>query len=130
MDRDTILQKVTDTATTLTHAVWGASFSNVPRAPSGDSYLLSALSGMPKQVFTAAFPQPRAAAVFGRTFRGERTVRLDDVTQAPPDGQHAPYAGMPAGHPSVRSYLAVPVKGVHGDVLGGLSFWPLPGAIA
>ena len=34
----------------------------------------------------------------------------------------APYDGMPAGHPPVRSYLAVPVKGVHGAVLGGLFF--------
>ena len=29
---------------------------------------------------------------------------------------------MPAGHLPVRSYLAVPVKGVSGDVLGGLFF--------
>ena len=29
---------------------------------------------------------------------------------------------MPPGHLPVRSYLAVPVKGVGGDVLGGLFF--------
>ena len=29
---------------------------------------------------------------------------------------------MPAGHLPVRSYLAVPVRGMQGDVLGGLFF--------
>ena len=39
-------------------------------------------------------------------------MRLDDVTKDPRYGKNAPYFGMPAGHLPVRSYLAVPVKGV------------------
>ena len=44
------------------------------------------------------------------------------MTTDPRYGQNAPYFGMPPGHLPVRSYLAVPVKGVYGDVLGGLFF--------
>src|SRR6185503_11298224 len=107
LDRDTIVQKVTDTARELTHAEFGAFFYNVHDAASGDTYMLYTLSGAAKEAF-AGFPQPRATAIFGPTFRGEATVRLDDVTQDPRYGKSGPYFGMPAGHLPVRSYLAVP----------------------
>ncbi len=83
LERETIIQKVTDIATELTHAEFGA---------------------------------------FAPTFHGEAPVRLDDVTADPRYGKSAPHVGMPPGHLPVRSYLAVPVKGVTGDVLGGLCF--------
>src|SRR4029078_3314444 len=111
----------TDTATELTHAEFGAFFYNVRDPERGDSYMLYTLSGAPREAFSAV-PQHRATAVFGPTFRGERTVRLDDVTQDSRYGKNAPFFGMPAGHLPVRSYLAVPVKGVSGRVLGGLFF--------
>ena len=120
LERDTIVQKVTDTATELTHAEFGAFFYNVVD-PSGDAFMLYTLSGAPKEAF-ANFPHPRATAVFGPTFRGEGPVRLDDVTADPRYGKSAPYFGMPSGHLPVRSYLAVPVKGVTAGVLGGLFF--------
>ena len=121
LERDTILQKVTDTATELTHAEFGAFFYNVHENKTGDAYTLYTLSGAPKEAFES-FPHPRATALFGPTFRGEGNVRLDDVTQDPRYGKSAPYHGMPPGHLPVRSYLAVPVKGVSGDVIGGLFF--------
>jgi PAS domain S-box-containing protein len=121
LDRDTIVQKVTDTARELTHAEFGAFFYNVRDPESGDTYMLYTLSGAPKEAF-AGFPQPRATAIFGPTFRGEGAVRLDDVTLDPRYGRSGPHFGMPAGHLPVRSYLAVPVKGMSGDVLGGLFF--------
>ena len=37
-------------------------------------------------------------------------------------GHNPPHRGMPAGHLPVKSYLAVPVKGAGGDVIGGLFF--------
>ena len=127
LDRDIIVQKVTDIATELTQAEFGAFFYNVRDAEVGDAYMLYTLSGAPKEAF-AKFPHPRATAVFGPTFRGEGTVRLDDVTKDPRYGLKAPYFGMPPGHLPVRSYLAVPVKGVGGEVLGGLFFGhPQPG---
>jgi PAS domain S-box-containing protein len=121
LERETIVQKVTDLATELTRAEFGAFFYNVTDPGSGDAYMLCTLSGAPREAF-AKFPQPRATAVFAQTFHGEGPVRLDDVTADPRYGKSGPYFGMPPGHLPVRSYLAVPVKGMTGSVLGGLFF--------
>jgi signal transduction histidine kinase len=121
LDRETIVQKVTDTATSLTHAEFGAFFYNVRDPKSGDAYMLYALAGASREKF-AHFPHPRATAIFAPTFRGEGVVRLDDVTADPRFGHNAPFHGLPPGHLPVRSYLAVPVKQINGGVLGGLFF--------
>jgi PAS domain S-box-containing protein len=121
LDREAIVQKVTDIATELTHAEFGAFFYNVTDPESGNAYMLYTLSGVPREAF-AKFPQPRATAVFAPTFHGEGPVRLDDVTADPRYGKSSPYFGMPPGHLPIRSYLAIPVKGLNGDVLGGLFF--------
>ncbi len=121
LERDVIVQKVTDTATELTQAEFGAFFYNVHDPDTGDAYMLYTLSGAPKEAFSK-FPHPRATPIFAPTFKGEGVVRLDDVTKDPRYGQVPPYHGMPSGHLPVRSYLAVPVKGVSNEVLGGLFF--------
>ena len=121
LDRETIVQKVTDIATELTHAEFGAFFYNVTNPESGDGYMVYTLSGAPREAF-AALPHPRATAVFAPTFHGEAPVRLDDVTADPRYGRNAPFFGMPPGHLPVRSYLAVPVRAVQGEVVGGLFF--------
>jgi len=120
LDREAVVQKVTDIATELTTAEFGAFFYNARDESSGNLYMLYALSGAPREAF-ASFPHPRATAVFGPTFSGEGIVRLDDVTKDPRYGLNAPFHGMPEGHLPVRSYLAVPVKGLAG-VIGGLFF--------
>ena len=127
LDRDRIAQQLTDAATELTHAQFGAFFYNVHDSQSGNAYTLYTLSGAKKADF-AGFPHPRATAIFAPTFYGEGPVRLDDVTKDPRYGKNPPFHGMPEGHLPVRSYLAVPVRG-HGDeVLGGLFFaHPEPG---
>jgi PAS domain S-box-containing protein len=83
LDRDAIIQKVTDIATELTRAEFGA---------------------------------------FAPTFDSDTPVRIDDVTADPGHGKNVSTSGLPAGHRAVRSYLAVPVKGVRRNVLGGLVF--------
>ena len=83
--------------------------------------MLYAVSGAPKAAFSGS-PLPGASAVLGPTFRGEGPVRLDDVTKDPRYEESAPFFGMLAGHRPLRSYMAVPVKGWSGDVLGGLVF--------
>jgi GAF domain-containing protein len=114
------VQKVTDIATELTHAAFGAFFYNVHHA-SGDADQLYALSGVPRDAFENSL-QPRATAVFESTFAGDGVVRLDDVTRDPRYGKNHPYHGMRPGHLPVRSYLAVPVRGIKSNVLGGLFF--------
>jgi PAS domain S-box-containing protein len=121
LDRQAIIQRVTDIATELTRAEFGAFFFNAGDADSGNALVLTALSGAPLDAFSK-FPHPRATALFAPTFYGEGTVRLDDVTTDPRYGKNAPYFGMPSGHLPVRSYLAVPIKAIRGDVLGGLFF--------
>jgi signal transduction histidine kinase/ActR/RegA family two-component response regulator len=65
---------------------------------------------------------PRATDLFGPTFRGEGTIRIDDVRLDPRYGKNSPYFGMPEGHLPVTSYLAVPVISRSGEVVGGLFF--------
>ncbi|HEX6767282.1 MAG TPA: ATP-binding protein, partial [Polyangiaceae bacterium] len=120
LDVDRIAQTITDAATTLCEAEFGAFFRNVTNA-AGDSYLLYTLSGAPREAFEK-LGMPRNTALFVPTFAGRGPVRLDDVTQDPRYGKNAPHAGMPKGHLPVRSYLAVPVTARSGRVLGGLFF--------
>ncbi len=113
-----LLQMITDEATNLISAAFGAFFYNA-HDERGDAYLLYTLTGAPRESF-AAFPPPRATAIFEPTFKGTGIVRLDDVTADPRFGKNPPFHGMPAGHLAVRSYLAVPVRSRSGEVLGGL----------
>jgi PAS domain S-box-containing protein len=120
LDLETLVKSITDTATELTGAAFGAFFYNVID-DGGESFSLYALSGISREAF-AAFPMPRNTAIFGPTFRGEGIVRSADITRDPRYGHNEPYHGMPDGHPAVRSYLAVPVTSQVGEVLGGLFF--------
>jgi signal transduction histidine kinase len=126
LDEGQLVQAITDAATELSGAQFGAFFYNVLNEQ-GESYTLYSLSGAPREAFER-FPMPRNTALFAPTFRGEGLVRLDDVTQDPRYGKNAPYYGMPEGHLRVRSYLAAPVISRSGEVLGGLFFGhPEPG---
>jgi len=118
LDLGRAVQVVTDAATELTGAAFGAFFYNV-LDKAGESYTLYTLSGAPRSAFEK-FPMPRNTAVFGPTFRGEGVVRSDDITKDPRYGLNAPRRGMPEGHLPVCSYLAVPVVSRSGEVLGGL----------
>jgi signal transduction histidine kinase/DNA-binding response OmpR family regulator len=120
VDLERIVQKVTDAATALSGAEFGAFFYNVTN-DAGEAYTLYTLSGAPREAFSR-FGMPRNTAVFAPTFTGDAVVRLDDVTKDPRYGKSAPHHGMPVGHLPVRSYLAVPVISRSGGVIGGLFF--------
>ena len=119
-DLERILQTVTDAATAVSGAQFGAFFYNVTNED-GEAYLLYNLSGAPREAFES-FGAPRNTPIFAPTFRGEGPVRLADVTRDPRYGTMAPHYGMPKGHLPVRSYLAVPVTARTGEVMGGLFF--------
>ena len=99
LDLERLVQAVTDAATAVSGAKFGAFFYNVTD-DRGDAFLLYSLSGAPREAFER-FGQPRATALFGPTFRGEPPIRVDDVLDRPAlrhDGaapRHA--AGPPAG---------------------------------
>ncbi|HLH51077.1 MAG TPA: response regulator, partial [Roseiarcus sp.] len=120
IDLERAVQVVTDAATALSGAAFGAFFYNVVDA-NGEALLLYTLSGAPREAF-ASFPNPRNTQIFGPTFRGEGVMRSPDITQDPRFGKNPPYYGMPEGHLPVRSYLAAPVFSHSGEVIGGLFF--------
>lgn len=120
LDLKTLVQRLTDHATELVGARFGAFFYNVVNE-SGEAYLLYALSGAPKEAF-AKFGLPRNTPIFEMTFSGKGVVRLDDVKADSRYGTMAPHYGMPKGHLPVTSYLAVPVVSRRGEVFGGLFF--------
>ena len=120
VDQKQLVQRITDEATTLCGAQFGAFFHN-NLDDQGGTYLLYSLAGVPKEAFSS-FPMPRATQLFGSTFRGERVLRFDDVRLSPLFGQNPPYRGLPPGHLPVTSYLAAPVRSRSGEVLGGLFF--------
>ena len=126
LDLDRIVQIVTDAGVQLSGAKFGAFFyNNIDEH--GESLLLYALSGAEKSDFEG-FGHPRATEVFAPTFNGEGVVRSCDITQDPRYGNNPPHKGMPKGHLSVCSYLAVPVISRGGAVIGGLFYaHPDPG---
>ncbi|HSP99333.1 MAG TPA: PAS domain S-box protein, partial [Candidatus Dormibacteraeota bacterium] len=118
LDRARVLQTITDAATDLSGARFGAFFYNVV-APDGGHYLLYTLSGAPREVFEG-LGMPRNTSLFAPTFAGRSVVRVADIRRDPRYGHNAPHFGTPAGHLPVVSYLAVPVTSRGGEVLGGL----------
>jgi PAS domain S-box-containing protein len=129
LELEKLVQAVTDAGTELTGARLGAFFYNVDDG-AGGSYKLYTLSGESREQLDR-LPMPRNTALFGVTFRGEGTVRLDDVRRDPRFGANAPFYGLPEGHPPVVSYLAVPVVSRSGEVIGGLFFGhPDPGVFS
>src|SRR5688572_23116583 len=120
LDLKKLVQALTDAATEVTGAQFGAFFYNV-NDENGASYALYALSGVPRERFER-FPLPRHAELFSPTFKGQGSVRLSNVREDPRYGKNPPYFGMPGGHLTVTSYLAVSVVSRTGEGIGGLFF--------
>ena len=126
LDLETLLQAITDAATQLSGAQFGAFFYN-GQGEGGERIRPYTLSGAPLEAF-AHFDSPGPTAVFNPTLHEQTAVRSDDILQDPRYGRSSPHYGMPQGHLPVRSYLAVPVVSRSGAVLGGLFFGhPEPG---
>lgn len=120
LDLDRIIEAVTNEATRISGAQYGAFFYNVTDV-SGESYLLYSLSGASRETFDR-IGMPRNTGIFATTFAGKGVVRSSDIRTDPRYGQNPPHKGMPEGHLPVVSYLAVPVVSGSGEVIGGLFF--------
>jgi PAS domain S-box-containing protein len=118
-DLRSLLQTVTDAATGISGARFGAFFYH-GKDSDGDLFTLPTLSGAAPEQFQR-FAQPRAAALFG-SLRGKGVVRSDDISTDPRFAPNQPQYAGPAGRLLVRSYLAVPVVARSGEVLGSLFF--------
>ncbi len=120
LDTQTVLQRVTDAATELTGAEFGAFFYK-SSTDADEALMLYTLSGAPREAFER-FGHPRPTPVFSPTFYGGAPVRVGDIQKDPRYGQWAPHFGMPKNHLPVRSYLAVSVASRSGETMGGLFF--------
>ena len=115
LDLERIVQTVTDIATEVSGARFGAFLYN--QADDG-SYALYALSGAPREGFNLQ----HNTALFEPAFRGRRPIRSDDVRKDEQHNGSAPHFAMSEGDSPVVSYLAVPVVSKTGQVHGGLFF--------
>ena len=96
LDRDKVVQAVTDVATELTTAEFGAFFYNVYK-DAAESYTLYTISGVPREAFSK-FPMPRNTEVFEPTFKGTGIVRSADITKDPRCGRNPPHTECPVGN--------------------------------
>ena len=118
-DLRTLVQAVTDAATQLTGAECGAFFYNQTDKTGG--YQPYALAGSSLAGFNG-FGDLQPTPLFEATFRGEGTVRCDDVQKDPRYGNRELHEGGSNEHLPIRSYLAVPVVSRNDDIVGGLFF--------
>jgi signal transduction histidine kinase/PAS domain-containing protein/ActR/RegA family two-component response regulator len=119
LDLPSLVQAVTDAATQLSTAQFGA-FFYVTTDVAGDALTLGALSGAPAEIFEH-LGSTGVAPIFHRVLNGEAAVRCDDALSDPRYGTSSQH-GVPIGDLPVRSYLAVPVKSRSGEIIGGLFF--------
>jgi PAS domain S-box-containing protein len=119
LDLQKLVQSVTDAATSVIRAEWGA-FLYSANDENGGKYSFRCLAGKTNENGAEFSPQG-LPDVFGAS--GRQVLRVADMTKdAHLNGVH------PFGTPTVRSYLAVPVVSRTSRVIGGLFFGhPDPG---
>ena len=120
LDLQTLLQAITDAATQLAGARFGALFYNGADEAAG-IYRLYTVSGVPRET-VQSLGSPSANPILAPTFEGEMIVRCDDLQTDARYAEWAPQFALGSGHLPVHSYLAVPVISRSGEVLGGLFF--------
>ena len=120
LDLDRVVRRLTDAATTLSNAEFGAFFFNSDRA-ADDSFKVYPLAGNSNGTFSS-FPRHTAGPLFDLTFTSKGITRNDDVSLDPRFGEAAPHHKLMTGFRPMKSYLAVPVVSRSGEALGGLFF--------
>ena len=125
-DLRSLMQAATDAAAGVCGARFGA-FFHYGEQGAGTLFSLYTLSGATSAEFQD-FAEPGARALFGPGLRADGLVRLGDIGIDPLHAGKAQQFGLPAGHPPLRSYLAVPVTARSGELLGSMFFGhPEPG---
>jgi GAF domain-containing protein len=114
LEIDKLLQTVTDAATELTGARFGAFFYNGIDAQ-GEAYLLYTLSGAPRESFEK-FGHPRPTALFGPTFQGRSSHPQRRCHPGPPVRNH----GAASRH-AARSSAGAELPGGGGEIAIGRS---------
>jgi PAS domain S-box-containing protein len=121
LDTQSVVQAVTDAATDVIDAEFGAFFSRSADATGREVYQLRALAGAAVEGFSR-LPHAGAAALLGPIFTGDSLLRVHDVMQEPRYGLAVPFQGVQESAVPVRSFLGTPVRARSGDVFGALLF--------
>ena len=121
-DLRSLLQAATDAATGIAGARHGAFLYLGRESGEGKLFSLYTTSGA-SPAGIEAFGEDGATGLFGpgQAAGAQVLLRSDDVTHDPRFHEAGPF-GLPAGHPAVRSYLAVPVVAHSGELLGTMFF--------
>jgi signal transduction histidine kinase/ActR/RegA family two-component response regulator len=120
LDMRTLLQTVTDAATRLTGAEFGA-FLPHPALREDDAFTLSAYSGAGRETFGRT-GHAWAVRLLGPVFHGGPALRSDDLARDPRTSQWLAAQEGPAASLPLRSCLVVPVVSRSDQVVGGLLF--------
>jgi len=125
-DLHPLLQELTDAATSISGARYGA-FFYASMADDGAAQMLHTLSDGARASF-ASFCAPRATELLNNSSHNNGPIRSVDLPAEDNAERAGPNHGLPPGTPLVRSYLAVPVALSSGVVIGCLFFGhPEPG---
>ncbi|QOY96256.1 PAS domain-containing protein [Massilia sp. UMI-21] len=125
-DLRSLLRAATEAALGVSGARCGA-FIHYGAEGDGTLFSTATVAGGVAHEFQS-FDAARTTALYPPALRGERLVRIDDITRDPQHADLAPAFGLPAGQPCLRAYMAVPVAPRSGELLGTMFFGhPEPG---
>ena len=128
-DLRSLLRAATEAALGVSGARFGA-FIHYGQEGDGILFSMVTLSGATSSEFQS-LGGPRTDDLYPAALRAEGMVRIDDISSDPRYAGSAPQFGLPAGHPAVRSYMAVPVTARSGELLGTMFFGhPEPGVFS
>jgi PAS domain S-box-containing protein len=120
LEYEDIVKTVTDTATRLSGAEFGA-FCYTRMDEDGRTFSRNYVAGANPALFED-FAYSRTTPMFARTFDGKPVIRLADISVEPGYEEWVPHYDKLKRRLSVRSYLAVPVVSRNSSVIGGLFF--------
>jgi two-component system, NarL family, sensor histidine kinase DevS len=110
LELHTVLQRITETATALVDARYGA----LGVLDNTGTRLAEFITvGVDDETYRAIGDLPKGLGILGSLITDARPLRLADI------GEHPDSAGFPPNHPPMRTFLGVPIR-VHDTAFGNL----------
>ncbi|MGI5202470.1 GAF domain-containing sensor histidine kinase [Spirillospora sp. CA-108201] len=110
LDLESVLRRITEAATTLVDARYGA-LGVI--GEEGEHLVQFVTVGVGDEEIEAIGHWPHGHGILGLLIRDPRSLRLPDL------GHHPASSGFPANHPPMRTFLGVPIR-VRDEVFGNL----------
>ncbi|QKG27123.1 sensor histidine kinase [Actinomadura verrucosospora] len=110
LDLETVLRRITEAATTLVDARYGA-LGVIDEE--GEGLVQFVTVGVTGDEIAAIGHWPHGLGILGLLIKDPRPLRLRDLSE------HAESFGFPSGHPPMRTFLGVPIR-VRDEIFGNL----------